>query len=108
MLRLLAGSSLVLTGADHVTTWLCLRMPVTGWEVSEANPLAEWLFSIAGLVPGLFIDSVVTLGAVAFLFFSAALPSSLKTAFLALITFTTAIAVMNNIQAIDAMGLWPV
>jgi hypothetical protein len=108
MLRLLAGSALVLTGADHVTTWLCLRMPVSGWEVTEANPVADWLFGLAGLVPGLFIDSVVTLGAVAFLFFSTALPTSLKTAFLALITFTTGFAVLNNVQAIDAMGLWPI
>lgn len=107
MLRLLAGASLLLTGADHVTTWLCLRVPVTGWEVTEANPFADWLFGMAGLVPGLFIDSVVTLAAVAFVFFSGALPRPLKTAFLALITFTTGFAVLNNIAAIDAMGLWP-
>ena len=108
MLRVLAGSSLLLTGADHWTTWLCLRSPVAGWEVSEANPVAEWLFGVAGLVPGLVIDSAITLLAVGFLVFTAALPNMVKTAFLALITCTTGYAVANNLQAISAMGLWPV
>lgn len=107
MLRWLAGSSLLLTGADHVTTWVCLRDPVSGWIVSEANPIADWLFEMAGLVPGLIIDSVITLGAVAFLLVTATLSNGLKTAFLGLITCTTGYAVLNNIQAISAMGLWP-
>lgn len=107
MLRLFAGSSLLLTGADHVTTWLCLRGPVSGWEVTEANPVAEWLFEAAGLVPGLMIDSLITLVAVGFLVVTASLPTALKTAFLGLITLTTGYAVLNNVQAISAMGLWP-
>jgi len=107
MLRLLAGVSLLLTGADHLTTWLCLRSPVTGWEVTEANPLADWLFKATGLVPGLAIDSVITLAAVAFLLTTATLSHGLKVGFLTLISLTTGYAVMNNVQAIDAMGLWP-
>jgi len=108
MLRLLAGSSLFLTGADHLTTWLCLRDPVVGWEVTEANPVADWLFQVAGLVPGLVIDSAITLAAVAFLLITATLPDVLKSAFLGLITVTTGYAVLNNVQAISAMGLWPI
>ena len=61
MLRLLAGFTLLLTGADHWTTYLCLRMPVEGWEVIEANPLADWLFQVMGLVPGPAIDTAITL-----------------------------------------------
>jgi hypothetical protein len=108
MLRLLAGVSLLLTGADHFTTWLCLRSPVSGWDIAEANPLADWLFAAAGLVPGLAIDSVVTLSAVAFLVTTASLSPGLKTGFLALISLTTGYAVVNNVQAIHAMGLWPI
>jgi hypothetical protein len=107
MMRLLAGVSLLLTSADHVTTWLCLRSPVSGWEVSEANPLAGWLFDSAGLLGGLAIDSVVTLGAVLFLLSTASLSQPLKAAFLAVISMTTGYAVINNVQAIHAMGLWP-
>jgi len=108
MLRVLAGSSLLLTGADHWTTWLCLRGPVAGWEVTEANPIADWLFQSAGLVPGLAIDSIVTLAAVAYLLFSSAVPNVLKTAFLGLITVTTGFAVLNNLRAISEMGIWPI
>ena len=107
MLRLLAGVSLLLTGADHVTTWLCLRSPVLGWEVSEANPLAGWLFDATGLVYGLAIDSVITLAAVVFLITTASLSHSLRISFLAVISLTTGFAVVNNVQAIHAMGLWP-
>lgn len=108
MLRLFAGSSLLLTGADHVTTWLCLRGPVAGWEVSEANPIADWLFQAAGLVPGLAIDSLVTVGAVAFLLFTAAVPNPIKVGFLGLITCSTGFAVANNLKAMSQMGLWPI
>ena len=64
---ILAILTLLLSAADHWTTYLCLRAPVAGWHVAEANPLAEWLFASFGLVPGLLIDSGVTLVAVAFL-----------------------------------------
>jgi len=107
MLRLLAGTSLILTGADHLTTWLCLRESVSGWEVTEANPIADWLFQSTGLVTGLAIDSVITLLAVGFLLTTTSIPLAARTSFLALITLTTGYAVVNNLGAIDAMGLWP-
>ena len=55
MLRLLATLTVLLSLADHWTTYLCLREPVTGWSVTEANPLANWLFDLTGLLPGLAI-----------------------------------------------------
>ena len=106
MLRLLAGSSLLLTGADHLTTWLCLRSPVSGWEVTEANPIADWLFDSTGLVAGLAIDSLITVFAVAFLLVTSAIPRAVKVGFLGLITITTGYAVINNMNAIVEMGLW--
>ena len=67
MLQVLALLTVLLSAVDHWTTYLCLRAPHQGWEVTEANPIADWLFSSLGLVPGLLIDSFVTLAAVAFL-----------------------------------------
>jgi hypothetical protein len=107
MLRGLAIAAVLLTTADHWTTYLCLRGPVNGWRVSEANPVADWLFQLTGLVPGLAIDSAITLLAVAFLLSTAALSDRTRLVFLAFITASTAYAVINNVQAIRAMGISP-
>jgi len=56
----LAIATLALSAADHWTTYLCLRSPVLGWQVTEANPISQWLFEAIGLVPGLLLDSAVT------------------------------------------------
>jgi len=105
--RLLAVATLVLSAADHWTTYLCLRSPVAGWEVIEANPIADWLFSWLGLVPGLLIDSAVTLFAVGFLLWTNRLSRFVKRAFFSLVALTTGYAVINNFRAIDALGLSP-
>jgi len=107
MLYSLAILSLALTGADHWTTYLCLRRPVAGWDVSEANPVASLLFDWTGLVPGLMIDSIITLVAVLFVATTVVISSRSKALLLALISLSTGYAVMNNVLAIDAMGLWP-
>lgn len=105
MLRALAIVTLLLTAADHWTTYLCLRGPVDGWQVSEANPLAQGLFAFAGLVPGLAIDSVVTVGAVAFLLVTSRFGETVKTALLGFISLTTAYAVASNLRAMGDLGL---
>lgn len=107
MLRLLALVTLALTSADHWTTYRCLYSPVPGWHVSEANPMADWLFAATGLVPGLLIDSAVTLAAVAFLVTTPALSRGAKLAFLSLISLFTSYAVANNLLAIRDMGIDP-
>lgn len=109
MLRALTLSTLLLTGADHWTTYLCLREPVEGWLVTEANPLAERLFAWAGLGTGLAIDSAVTLLAVIFLVMTSVFGHSLKLSLMAIITISTGYAVINNLGAIARMGLapWP-
>ena len=107
MLRTLAGLTLLLTGADHWTTYLCLRMPVRGWEVIEANPLAEWLFEATGLVPGLAIDSTITLLALAFLLTPHRFAEGVKLGLLAFIATTTGYAVVNNLMAMQDLGLSP-
>lgn len=107
MLRLFAITTLLLTCADHWTTYVCLQAPVEGWQVTEANPVADWLFGWAGLGGGLLIDSAITLAAVAFLAKTRSIDGQWKTALLALITLSTGYAVVNNLDAISRMGLSP-
>jgi len=107
MLHALAGLTLLLTAADHWTTYVCLRGPVQGWRVSELNPLADWLFVKFGLVPGLLIDSTITLAAVAFLVSTALFPRSAKGVCFAILVASTAFAVVNNLRAIEVLGLSP-
>jgi len=103
----LAIATLALSAADHWTTYLCLRAPVAGWEVTEANPLSDWLFQSIGLVPGLLVDSLVTVSAVIFLLTTRRLPNFVKLAFFSLVVASTGYAVFNNFQAIEALGISP-
>ncbi len=107
MLRLFALTTIMLTCADHWTTYLCLHAPIEGWIVTEANPVAEWLFSWAGLRDGLIIDSLITLGAVFFLIRTHVFTQRVKIGLLAVITLSTGYAVVNNLGAISRMGLAP-
>lgn len=106
-MHILAGLTLLLSAADHWTTYLCLRAPVSGWQVTEANPLSDWMFAQLGLVPGLLLDSAVTLVAVVFLVSTNRLPEVVKGTFLALVVASTAYAVSNNLDAIARLGLSP-
>ncbi len=107
MFNLLAILTLLLTAADHWTTYLCLRAPVDGWAVTEANPIAAGLFDAVGLVPGLMIDSVVTIFAIAFLLTTPRLPKILKGGFFVCVAFWTLYAVVNNLEAIRMLGISP-
>ncbi len=104
-MRVLALLTLLASAADHWTTYLCLKAPVAGWDVTEANPLADWLFASVGLVPGLLLDSVITLCGVAFLLLTPAVPQKAKTVFFATVCMWTTLAVVNNIHAVRSMGL---
>jgi hypothetical protein len=103
----LAFLTLLLSAADHWTTYLCLRAPVAGWQVAEANPLADWLFGNLGLVPGLMVDSIVTVLAVTFLLTTTQIPKLAKRLFFGLVIVGTGVAVVNNLIAIRALGLSP-
>jgi len=107
MLHILVALTLLLTAADHWTTYLCLRAPVPGWEVTEANPIADWLFQSIGLVPGILLDSAVTLAAIAFLLGTALVPRAAKGGFFVAIVAWTTWAVVNNVKAILSMGISP-
>ena len=107
MLHILALLTLLLTAADHWTTYLCLKSPVPGFDVSEANPIADWLFQSFGLVPGILLDSAVTLLAIGFLVSTALIPRPAKRVFLMVVIGWTGFAVLNNLQAILSLGLSP-
>ncbi len=107
MLRLLATLTLMLSASDHWTTYLCLRKPVDGMEVTEANPLAAWLFERMGLVEGLLLDSVITVLALLFLMQTRRLPHPVKVTFLVLVVAGTGYAVVNNLGVLGRIGLSP-
>jgi hypothetical protein len=107
MLHLLAALTLLLSAADHWTTYLCLRSPVSGFDVTEANPFSSWLFQSFGLVEGLMIDSLLTVAALAFLLTTPRMPRTAKVAFLVAVIGWTGFAVANNLNAIYLLGLSP-
>ena len=90
---------------DHVTTWLCLRAPIPGWEVREANPLAAWLFGRVGLVEGLALDTAVTLFALVLVIRTERIPRAGKLALLGLLIATSGYAAANNFEVIQQIGL---
>lgn len=106
-MQFLAILTLVLSAADHWTTYLCLRSPVAGWQVTEANPIAEWLFTELGLVEGLLLDSAVTVLAVGFLLTTSRIHDGIKWGFFSFVVASTGYAVFNNVQAISSLGLSP-
>jgi hypothetical protein len=107
MLTLLTLVVLLLTAFDHWTTWLCLRAPVPGFDVTESNPIAARLFDWLGVSTGLAIDAAATLGALVFLAATPRLPRVAKLALLSAIGVWTAAAVANNLAAMATLGLPP-
>ena len=105
MLPVFAALAMVFALLDHVTTWLCLRAPIPGWEIREANPLAAWLFGHFGLVQGLALDTAVTLSAVILLAQTQRVPRAARLALLGLLIATSAFAVANNFDVIQQIGL---
>jgi hypothetical protein len=105
MLRVLAALALLFALLDHLTTWLCLRAPVPGWEIREANPLAAWAFGRLGLVEGLALDTALTLAAVLVVSEAKRLPRAAKLGLLGVLIATSAFAVANNLGVIQQVGL---
>jgi hypothetical protein len=107
-MRFVLGALVLLLNAlDNTTTFLCLRAPVPGFEVVEANPLARWLFEAVGLTEGLVFESAITLGAVAFLVLTRTLPSRIQHVLLVVLVLLPAWAVVNNVKVMTAIGVWP-
>ena len=107
MVVILALVVLLVSAADHWTTYLCLRAPVEGWQVTEANPLSALLFETVGLAEGLWIDTALTVAGMTFLVRTLLVPEEVKLLFLAVVIAATGYAVDNNLEAIYRLGLSP-
>jgi hypothetical protein len=90
---------------DNATTFLCLRAPVAGFEVVEANPFARFLFDGVGLVPGLLLETLVTTSTVACLIFCARISAPLRLGLLAVLALLPAWATLNNLLVMRAVGI---
>jgi hypothetical protein len=105
MVQVFAALAFLFSLADHWTTYLCLRARVIGWEVTEANPLASWLFQRFGLAEGLLIDTLITLAVLAFLVRTPRIARPWKLGALGVLIATTSWAVANNLLAVQQLGL---
>ncbi len=91
--------------ADNATTFLCLRAPVPGFEVIEANPAAAWLFETVGLRTGLLLEMAVTTAAIVFLVATERIPPRVKLGLLVVLAALPAWAAINNWQVIEATNM---
>ena len=90
---------------DNLTTFLCLRAPVEGYEVVEANPIARFLFASVGLVEGLVFEMAVTSLAIAFLVWTERIPRRVKLSLLTVLAILPAWAVTNNLLVMRAISI---
>jgi hypothetical protein len=105
-MRIFLGALVVLLNlADNATTFLCLRAPVPGYEVIEANPVAAWLFAAIGLEQGLVLEMLITTAAIAFLVATTRVPPRIKLALLVVLAALPAWAAVNNLLVIKATNL---
>jgi len=105
-MRFVLGVLVVLLNvADNTTTFLCLRHPVEGFEVFEANPVARWLFDSIGLAQGLVLEMGITTAAIAFLVHTDRIPKRTKLLLLSVLAALPAWAALNNLFVIRAVGL---
>lgn len=104
-MRFLLGALVVLFNAtDNTTTFLCLRNPIPGFEVVEANPIARWLFDSIGLLEGLVLEMLITTAAIGFLVVTQRIPRRMKLFLLALLALLPAWASLNNMLVLRAVG----
>jgi len=105
-MRILLGLAVVVFNLlDNLTTFLCLRAPVAGFDVVEANPFARLLFDGVGLVPGLLLETAVTTCTVAFLVWSARISRPLRFGLLTVLALLPAWASLNNLLVMRAVGI---
>jgi len=105
MRALLALMALAFNAVDNLTTYLCLRRPIVGFEVYEANPFAAWGFDLVGLETGLILEMGVCAGAILFLLRSRLLDPRVRMTLLALLAVLPAGAVLNNLTVMRELGI---
>ena len=96
-LRILFILTILANMGDNLTTYLALTSPVhPGNIITEANPLARYLFEQIGLVPGLLFDMLVTVGVLYYLMNWNVAPYKLKVFIFGTILAIVTWAVVNN------------
>jgi len=105
-MRFLLGGLVVLFNLlDNATTFLCLRDPITHFEVYEANPIARWIFDGIGLTQGLAVETVITTLAVVYLIATRRVQPRFKLVLLGVLVLLPAWAVANNLQVMQMVGI---
>ena len=100
----LGALALVCNSLDNLTTFFCLRAPIEGFQVIEANPFARWLFEKIGLTEGLAFEAVLTTGAIAFLVLTPRIPKRPKILLLSALVLLPAWAAINNLHVMNSIG----
>ncbi len=105
-MRFVLGALVILFNLlDNTTTFLCLSTPITGFNVTELNPFARWLFDAIGLLEGLIVEMFITLGAVGFLVHTKRLTPRVRLVLLVILVVLPAWAVVNNLNVMKAIGI---
>ena len=93
----LAALAFLSNAADNLTTYLCLRSPVEGFEIYEANPIAAWGFELLGLAAGLWLETALCAAAILFLLHSQLFSFRARMTLLAVLGVLPAGAAANNL-----------
>ncbi len=101
----LGGLVMVLNFLDNATTFVCLRTPIPGMNVVEANPFARWLFDSVGLLQGLAFETFVSTAAVCFLVLTPLVSDRVRFTILTILAILPGVAVVNNLHVIHQIGL---
>lgn len=83
---------------DNISTYLALTLPAKeGMLISEANPIAAWIFEAMGLVKGLVFEFVVSVMLFYWLMGVKDIPYKWKVVIFVGILIPTVYAVINNV-----------
>jgi hypothetical protein len=84
---------------DNISTYLALALPaIEGMLITEANPIAAWIFETMGLVKGLIFEFVLSIGILFWLMGVKNIPYKWKVVIFVGILIPTVYAVINNVK----------
>lgn len=92
---------------DNFSTYWALTLPAKeGMLITEANPIAAWIFEAMGLVKGLIFEFVLGIGLIWWLMGVKDIPYRWKVVIFAGILIPTVYAVINNIGVLTSAGVF--
>lgn len=90
---------------DNITTYVALTAETPGYEVWEANPVAQAGFDLVGLAPFLAAEFFLVTGVLLWVIYSKRLSDWAKLAILFACLVSGAVAAANNLSALVEMGI---